>query len=97
MTNHIGIEIKHERVCLLHDETGRIFHVHRHSSALKTLTPERVEEAARTAAQNAPFRQKHPLPKTLPAFHMAASEFDPHKRYRVDVKAKSLVEEKANE
>ncbi len=96
MTNHIGVQIKHERVCVLYDETGRALHVHRHSSANETLTQERVEEAARSAAANAPFRQKYPLPKTLHALHVAAADFDPHKRYRVDVKAKRLVEEKAD-
>jgi len=92
----VGINIRHELVCVLHDEAGRIFHVHRHSSARDSLTKERVEEAARQAAQNAPFRQKHPLPETLHALHIAATEFDPGKHYRVDIKAKRLVEEKAN-
>ena len=86
MTNYLGVEIKHERVCVLHDEKGRILHVHQHFSARDALKQERVEQAARQAAQNAPFREKHPLPKTLYALHVAATEFDPHKRYRVDTK-----------
>jgi hypothetical protein len=96
MTNHIGIRIKHERVCVLYDETGRVLHIHRHSSANETLPQERVEEAARSAAANAPFRQKYPLPKTLHALHLAAADFDSKKRYGVDVKAKRLIEQKVD-
>ena len=87
----IGVDVKHERICILYDSEGRIHHTHRHVSLHDTLAPARVEECARKAAAHVRTRWKAAA-VDLHALHVAAGDFDLSKRYRVVVPERRLVE-----
>lgn len=84
-----NIEVFASRTTVLHDESGRIHHVHMTTILKGGHVPgeAEMEQMARRIAKS------RGLPvERLSALHFEAHELAPHKRYAVEPRSKRLIE-----
>ena len=93
ITGTSPVRLNQAQVCVLYDESGKIFHIHHHLSLGERASEREIEIEAREAAQEAPYRHRRNLPSELRALQVPADEFDTSKAFRVDPRRKVLVED----